>query len=350
MSGFPLAITATGMVTGVGLSAPASCAAIRCAIDNFQETRFMDSGGEWIMGCEVPLEQPWRGRTKLIKMAAAAIQECLSNSQQIEPQSIPLLLCLSEKERPGRVFEDDNQFFLDVQDELKLQFHPRSRVIVHGHVGVAVALKHARELIQELNLPQVLIAATDSLLVGSTLAYFEEKERLLSSQNSNGFIPGEGAAALLVTPVTANQGNLLILTGQGFGIEPAPIDSEEPLRAEGLTAAIRESLEDAGCEMSDLEFRITDISGDQYYFKEASLALLRTLHKPKEEFDIWHPADCTGETGAVMGLVMITVLKAACEKAYTKGHRILAHLGNEDGKRSSMIFIWRANRGISNGQ
>ncbi|MEI2767174.1 MAG: hypothetical protein V9E86_01415 [Nitrosomonas sp.] len=240
MSSFPLAITATGMVTGVGLSAPASCAAIRCAIDNFQETRFMDSGGEWIMGCEVPLEQPWRGRTKLIKMATAAIQECLSGDQKIVPEATPLLLCLSEKERSGRVFDDDNQFFLDLQEELQLQFHPKSRVIAQGHVSIAIALKHARELIQELKVSHVLIAATDSLLVGPTLAYFEDRERLLTSQNSNGFIPGEGAAALVVEPVTANLRSQLVCVGLGFGVELAHIDSDEPLRADGLTAAIKD--------------------------------------------------------------------------------------------------------------
>jgi 3-oxoacyl-[acyl-carrier-protein] synthase-1 len=342
MSGFPLAITATGMVTGVGLCAPASCAAIRCAIDNFQETRFMDSGGEWIMGCEVPLEQPWRGRTKLIKMATAAIQECLSGDQKIVPKATPLLLCLSEKDRPGRVFEDDNQFFLDLQEELQLQFHPKSRIIAQGHVSIAVALKHARELIQELKVSHVLIAATDSLLVGPTLAYFEDKERLLTSQNSNGFIPGEGAAALLVEPVTANQGNRLVCTGLWFGVEAAHIDSEEPLRADGLTAAIRESLIDAGHGESLLEFKITDIAGEQYHFKEASLAFSRLDRTKRQEFDIWHPADCVGEMGAVIGLVMIAVLKAACEKAYTKGNHILAHVGNDDGKRSSMIFAWQS--------
>ena len=96
MSGFPLAITGVGMVSGVGLSAAASCAAIRCAIDNFQETRFMDNGGEWIMGCEVPLEKPWRGKTKLIKMAAAAIRECLEGNKKIKPEYTPMLLCVSE--------------------------------------------------------------------------------------------------------------------------------------------------------------------------------------------------------------------------------------------------------------
>lgn len=341
MTGFPIAITATGMVTGVGLNAPASCAAIRCALDNFQETRFMDSGGEWIMGCEVPLEQPWRGKTKLIKMAAAAINECLANNKQIKPKDTPLFLCLSEHERKGRVIDDDNQFFLDLQTELGMEFHEQSRVIARGHVAVAVALKHARELLQERKVKQVLIAATDSLLVAPTLAHYEQNERLLTSQNSNGFIPGEAGAALMVEAVHAKPEPQLICHGLGFGVEIAHVESEEPLRADGLTAAIKESLGNAGCGESILQFKITDISGEQYHFKESSLAFSRVDRTKREEFDIWHPAECVGAVGAAIGCVMISVLKAACENDYSKGNYILAHLGNDDGKRSSLIFGWQ---------
>ncbi len=340
MSGFPLAITSVGMVTGVGLSAPASCAAIRAAIDNFQETRFMDSGGEWIMGCEVPLEQPWRGKTKLIKMAVMAIRECLQDNSQLNPKTTPLLLCLSEHERKGRVIDNDNQFFLDLQEELQLQFHEKSRIIAHGHAAVGVAMKHARRLIQEFNCSHILIAATDSLLVGATLAHFEEHERLLTSNHSNGFIPGEAGAALIVEPYRG-QKNQLVCTGLGFGVEKAHVYSEEPLRADGLTAAIKEALFDAGHGESLLDFKITDISGEHYYFKEASLAFSRLDRTKRQEFDIWHPADCVGEVGSTLGLIMIGVLKAACEKAYSKGNHILAHLGDDDGKRSSMILSWQ---------
>lgn len=348
MRGLPLSITGTGMVTGVGLNATASCAAIRCAIDNFQETRFMDSGGEWIMGCEVPLEQPWRGKTKLIKMAAAAIRECLEGNEQINPESTPLLLCLSEHERKGRVINDDNQFFLDLQEELELEFHEKSCVIAKGHVAVAIALKHARNLIQELKVEHVLVVATDSLLVGPTLAHFEEYERLLTSNNSNGFIPGEAGAALVVEPFYAKQEYQLLCVGLGFGVEEAHVFSEEPLRGDGLSAAIRESLDDARSDMGDLDFRITDLSGEQYYFKEASLALLRLLRKRKEHFDIWHPADCIGEVGSVLAAVMLTVIKFACKKDYSKGSKVLAHLGNDDGKRSAMILVWHREN-VSNG-
>ncbi len=342
MSDFPLAITGTGLVTGVGLNAKATCAAIRCAIDNFQETRFMDNGGEWIMGCEVPMEQPWRGKTKLLKMAAAAIKECLDNNKQIVPKATPLLLCLSEHERKGRVIDDDNQFFLDLQNELSLEFHEKSRVIPRGHVAVAVALKHARQLLQETNIKHVLIAATDSLLVWPSLSHYQENERLLTSQNSNGFIPGEAGAALVVEPIYAKPEHQLICHGLGFGVEKAHVDSEEPLKADGLASAIKDSLSDAGCDESILDFKITDIAGEQYHFKEASLAFSRiNRSNERKEFDIWHPADCVGEVGSAVGIVMIAILKSACENDYSKGNHILAHLGNDDGKRAAMILAWQ---------
>ena len=91
----PVSVLASGMVTAVGLNSPATCAAIRCAIDNFSETRFMDRGGEWIIGGQVPLEQPWRGLPKLVHMAVPAIQECLAHVGDVRPRQIPLLLCVA---------------------------------------------------------------------------------------------------------------------------------------------------------------------------------------------------------------------------------------------------------------
>jgi len=338
VSVLPLAITNYGLVTGVGLDAPSSCAAIRCAIDNFQETRFIDSGGEWITGCEVPLEQPWRGRTKLIKMLSLALNECLVQDEAVRPEQTPLLLCLAEPERVGRVIDDDHQFFHDLCEALGCEFHPKSRVIAQGHVAFATALLRARHLIQEEKVPQVLVTGADGFLVAATLAAYEGQERLLTSENSNGFIPGEAAFAILVRRVRKNDEPCLLCAGIGFGVEKATIVSEEPLRADGLVHAFEASLSEAGCDMGDLDFRITDISGEQYHFKEASLALSRTLRKRKKEFDIWHPADCVGEVGAAMGGVMVAVIDAACRKGYSKGDQILFHLGNDDGKRVAIVF------------
>lgn len=342
MAALALAVIASGMVSGVGLSAPASCAAIRSAIDNFQETRFMDSGGEWIIASEVPLEQPWRGLSKHVKMLAMAVTECLEQHPAVKPERLPLLLCVAETKRPGRLQGLDDRLFNDLQDELQLRFDTEhSSIIAHGRVAGAVALRQARRLLIEHRVPAVLIAGVDSFLVGPTLADFEERDRLQTSVHSNGFIPGEAACAVLVTLPPRGDQPQLLCRGMGFAVEKAPIESGQPLRAAGLSQAFKAALTDAGCAMHDLDFRITDISGEQYYFKEASLALSRTLRQRKEEFDIWHPADCIGEVGAAIGPAMLTVLLAACRKGYTLSNHILCHCGDDDGKRAALVMSYQ---------
>ncbi|RKT46296.1 hypothetical protein [Thiocapsa rosea] len=339
MPGQPIAIKSTGLVTSVGLSAPAACAAIRAKISNPTETRFMGSDGEWIMAHQVPLEQPWRGRTKLAKMAAMAISECLDGVPSEDWGSIPLLLCVAEHERPGRLEGIDDQLFLDIENELGSAFAPESVHIAAGRVSVAVALSQARKLIYANSKPRVLLAATDSLLTWSTLSAFEQENRILTPGNSNGFLPGEGAGALLVG--RPDHGAEMLCTGIGFGVEKAHIDSGAPLRAEGLATAIRCALGDAGCEMHDLDFRITDLSGEQYYFKEAAIALSRIIRQRKQVFDIWHPAECIGEAGAAAGIAVLTVANAAFHKAYAAGPRILAHYANDSGERSANVLSFR---------
>ena len=340
MSAAPIAIRKTGLVTSVGQTAPAACAAVRAKIANPTETRFIDSSGEWIMAHQVTMEQPWRGLTKLTKMAAMAIGEAMEGIERKAWKDVPLLLCVAERDRPGRMQGLDDQLFIDVQAELGASFHQRSAVVSEGRIGVAVALALARTLIHEHGIEPVLIAATDSLLSWPTLSHYEREQRLLSSTNSNGFMPGEGAGALLVARPVGSQE--LIVSGLGFGFEKAHINAEEPLRAEGLSQAIKAALADAAIQMHDLDYRITDVSGEQYYFKEAALALSRTLRKRKEEFDIWHPAECTGEPGALSGISVVAVADGACRKAYTKGQAILAHMAADAGQRAAMTFQWRA--------
>jgi 3-oxoacyl-[acyl-carrier-protein] synthase I len=338
-SGSPMVILKTGLVTSVGLTAPSSCAAIRAKLSNPSETRFIDSGGEWIMAHQVTLEQPWRGLAKLAKMAAMAIEEALADVPKDEWIHVPLLLCVAEPERPGRLDGLDDRLFADIQADLGAKFAPQSAIVAHGRVGVAVALAHARKLLAG-GCTRVLVAATDSLLTWPTLSHYECEDRLLTARNSNGFMPGEGAGALLVGASEGEAGEL-VCTGIGFGREAAHIDSGEPLRAEGLSLAIKAALADAGCAMHDMDFRITDLSGEQYYFREVALALSRTMRHLKEEFDVWHPAECTGEQGAAAGMAVVALADAACRKAFTKGPNILAHMTNDAGQRAALSLQFR---------
>lgn len=345
----PIAILASGMVTGVGLSAPASCAAIRCGIDNFTETRFMDNGGEWIIGSQVPLERPWRGMSKLVHMAVPAIRECLAQTDGARTETIPLLLCVAEEERPGRMPGLNDALFLAIQDELGMRFHPGSGTIPRGHVAGALAMIEARRLLYEERARYCIIAGVDSLLVASTLAAYQEQNRLLTSNNSNGFIPGEAGCAVLVgLPGENSRGKEkeLLCLGIGAGHEEATLESEKPLRADGLVQAFRAAFAEAGCSIADVDYRITDANGEQYWFKEAALAVARTLRVRKELFEIWHPVDCIGEIGAAVGPCALGIALTAARKNYAPGANPLCHFGCDHGERLALVFSG-ANGGLN---
>jgi 3-oxoacyl-[acyl-carrier-protein] synthase-1 len=337
----PVAILASGMVTGVGRDAPSSCAAIRCAINNFTETRFMDAGGEWIIGSQVPLEKPWRGLSKLVHMAVPAIRECLAQATGVHPGKIPLLLCVAESQRPGRLQGLDEQLFQEIEAALGIHFHPGSGTIPRGHTAGALALIEARRLIYQEQVPYCIIAGADSMLVAGTLAAYEKENRLLTSNNSNGFIPGEAACAVLVGPPTSpsrKKQKALLCLGIGSGQEDATLASEKPLRADGLVQAFKAAFADANTTIADVDYRITDANGEQYWFKEAGLAVARTLRVTKVGFEIWHPVDCIGEIGAAIGPCAFGVALAALRKNYAVGRGPLCHFGGDDGERLALIF------------
>jgi 3-oxoacyl-[acyl-carrier-protein] synthase-1 len=335
--GQPIIVVDTGLVTSVGLSASAACAAIRAAITNHTETAFM-LGGAWIMGAQVPLATKVRGLGKLAQMLAMSIEECLSGGGLPQPGTLPLLLCVAERGRPGRLQGLDDELLGEVSRLTGVEFHPEfSGVIARGRVGVAVALAEARRLLYQRACPQVLVAAADSLLVAETVGALHAEDRLLSPRNSDGFVPGEAAGALLLSSGPTSGPHLACL-GIGFGREPSASDPDVPLRADGLTQAIQQGLADAGCALHDLDFRITDNSGEQYYFKEATLALSRTLRQRKETFDIWHPADCIGEVGAAIGAAMISVALMAGRKRYGPGSGVLWHVSSDTGERAAAVL------------
>ncbi len=87
-----ICIVSSGMVSAVGFDAPSSCAAIRCAIDNFQETCFLDRARQWLLGATVSLDEPCQGRTKLVRMAARAIGEAMQQLEGVDSTQVPLLL------------------------------------------------------------------------------------------------------------------------------------------------------------------------------------------------------------------------------------------------------------------
>lgn len=323
-----------GLVTSVGMTTASSCAAIRAKLSNPSETRCVDSNDEWIMAHQVPFGHPFRGLAKLTKMAVKAIEECLATISPFNWSQLPVLICIAEKDRPKRTPFIDELLLKNIANEFGIQFSLESKLISHGRTSVAAALMHARDLIYRQRVECVLIVATDSLVTRHTITHYEQEDRLVTSSNSNGFIPGEGACALLISKPTGQRE--LICRGIGFGMEAAHINSGAPLRGDGLVHAHIAALTESGLSMDDVDYRITDVGGEHYYFKEAHLAFAR-LRRRNGSPEFWQPAECIGTSGAALGGSCLAVAHAAVQRGYAPGRTVLLHFSDDDGRRASVI-------------
>ncbi|MGB8813287.1 MAG: 3-oxoacyl-ACP synthase [Paracoccaceae bacterium] len=335
-----LHIKAAGMVTAVGLDAASACAAMRARLDGFGETRFLGAQGGWLVGAPVPLPRNWIGQMRMARLLAGAISEVFRKVPAAEGNAT-LILCLAEETRPGRPVPDPEPLLRLLSEIVGLAPDTKTRVVAHGRPSGFVALQQARRLITEGAAQNVLIAGVDSYLTTLTVAHYLESARILGPGNANGFIPGEAAAAILCT---AGEGPLC-LTGLGLAREEAFIYNDMgtdgdplPLRGDGMTNAYAQAFDAAGIEMRQLGYRISDLIGESYFFKQTALASIRLLRGRHDFQGLWSPAESVGNIGAAAVPLMIGMALAAAAKGYHGGDPVLIEASGDDGACGAALF------------
>lgn len=333
-------ISAIGMVTAVGLDAPSSCAAMRAKLDGFQETRFMGAGGNWLVGAPVQMPRNWIGEKRLAHMAAAAVTEVFATRPEARGTT-DVILCLAEESRKGSLTPDPARLARRIGEIVDLDPTTKTRAIAHGRPSGFVALGTARKMIDRGDAQNVLIVGVDSYLSTRAVAHYLSDERLLVDGNANGFIPGEAAGAVLCT----KQGKgSLSLTGLGLTREKASIYNADdlPLRGDGMTDAYAHAFKEGGIDMAELGYRISDLIGEQYWFKQTALASLRLLRGRHDFQDLWSPAESLGNVGAAVVPIMVGMAFTAAQKGYAAGNPTLLEASADDGACGAGLFEARA--------
>lgn len=329
-----LDILSVGMVNAVGLDAPSACSAMRAGIDGFVETQFLAGGDEFLIGAPVLLPRNWVGEKRMAHLLGAAINEAFESVPSAR-RNTTLILCVAEEIRPGRPLHDYASLLRRLADIVEEPMS-KARIIAHGRPSGHVALDQARRLLSE-GAAYVMIAGVDSYLTPSAVAHFSSEKRLLTTRNPNGFIPGEGAAAVLCSH--AGEGSLTLF-GVGLAREAAYIYNPQdiPLRGEGMISAYRTALSEANAEMHQVAYRIADLIGEQYWFKQSTLAVSRVTRIVREFMDIWSPAECLGNVGAAVTPTMIGMAFTAMQKNYAPGTSVLVEASSDLGACATAIF------------
>jgi 3-oxoacyl-[acyl-carrier-protein] synthase-1 len=368
-----VAITGIGAVTPVGLSAPASCAALRAsiarlgpvastAVDAPEGEIRPATGGrvplEWFFGgpkledwpgherfkLTLPPPLEWlvqNGPGRLIEMAVPAAHEawghrCVSGAPG---NNWGLFLGLAEGE-PDQ----------EVSTALIASFpgwRPAAvETVCRGRAAALSALRQAEKRVSAGELEGALVGGVDSLIRPGVFEMLEAAGIAKNADtNPHGVVPGE-AAAFLKLEVRAHDQRAAGLDGTALAEEPTA-GTETPNQGLGLTAAIR-GLRKEASSLNARPLVICDLNGDRYRALEWSYALIRALGDlPFAEGvslanEFWHPADCIGDVGAASGALNAVWAVESLRKGYAGTPQVMIW-GASDGKLRAAALVSGAN-------
>jgi 3-oxoacyl-[acyl-carrier-protein] synthase-1 len=336
--GYPVHVEAVGMACPVGLTATLACAAIRAGIDRRMEMDYLDNDGEPIVGSHLDSlgwERTRRERWSIL--LAYALRDLCRNHGLGLIERTPMVLVVPAD---SNGYQPTNaEIAVDLAARLQIQIDPRQvEVVFADSYGAFWAIAAARQRLVAASQSdaRVLVAAADSLIEARVLLRLARARRLITKENSDGVIPGEAAACVLLG-TSAKVGHASIV-GMGFGNEPGRLDNDVPLRGEGIADAARQALSEAGLAMHDLHFRLSDASGEAYWFKEQVLVISKLLRRNMDEFPLWLAAARLGDVGCAASLCNLLTAVAAWRRGYAPGPRAIAYASAGNGDRAALVL------------
>lgn len=337
-------LTSTGMICSVGATSASACAAMRAGIAMLEELPYLDNQGEPILGAVAPgHSRGQKTKERLIELLSLALSDLHGKIPEIDVAQVPLLVGLAEPDRPGGVGDLIDMIVPEVEARLGVVFHPDySRVIARSHTAGFDGLLLSRKLMRRFpEIESCIVCAVDSYINPQSLLWLDEHWRLKNKMNSDGVIPGEAAAAMLVSrnpPTTQAVG--VEVSGLGFAHEDAAVLSDEPNLALGLTKATTMALAEARMGFHEIDFRVTDAAGEAYAFKEQSLVECRLMrvHRGEVVVPIWHCAEFIGDVGAAASVAGFVITHEAFAKGYAPGFRAICYGSAVPGRRGAAVL------------
>ncbi|UXH80623.1 hypothetical protein [Roseateles amylovorans] len=345
-----LVVESAGLCCSVGATLASAAHAVRARVDHFQRSEFRDSTGLPVVVARLKVDNDLWGPRRLAQWIHASVEDCLQGAQQRHQVSdLPLFWLGPEPARRGANPGWYRAAYEHAQTLMGGSFHPDSKLFALGKAGLPALLTHAEQWLSANPGRAALVLGADTLLESADIGQYLRAQRLLVGENSDGFIPGEAAATLLLRPqlpAPVGQTRLHVL-GWGAGQEPGRSDGSVPTRSVGLTDALRAAMERSGLAFEQIGFRFSDQNGEAWFAKEAASALARVTPVGGHKLPVQTLADCIGEVGAATGPAMLAYLHALSpalgRPPYAPAMTGLLHCACDGDLRAAAVVAFRAN-------
>jgi uncharacterized protein (TIGR02270 family) len=309
-------ITGIGLATSLGLSAPSSLAAIRGGIANFSEHETVmvngDKYGTELCGARIArlpeniVSWSVSCADRAVALLAPALRECTDGISRDMLESAHWRIC-------NRIEPEHGNF----TDKLKAKLHDMP-IPAMQYDDVASALGRClffEDIIQAVadlhngSCQMALVGCVDSLCVTTVLDRLCEANRLKSGTNPEGFVAGEAAGVILLELEShARRRNATVhayITAWGRDFEEHPLTGTKPSKGKGLSNAFREAFAQLPGKGEEIDMVIADLNGECARAYEWGYTAGRIFPIDDKVRELKHPADCTGDCGAAMGMVLL---------------------------------------------
>ena len=305
-------VIGTGMITPVGSDAVMTAAVVAAEVSAVRETEILNKSLMPIKMAQVPdgalpaineklkddKKLPER-QHRLLRLAAAALVQLTD----LLPagQTLPLYLSLPEA-LPNHTAPLHGNFIEQLTLQTGIPLNTADSLIADiGRAGSFYAIEQAMQYFEQTGNDYVLIGGVDTYRDLSLLTRLDAEDRLNVQGVVDGFIPGEGAAFLLLASERVNTDHIahpVRLYQPGTAQESGHLYNDAPYRGDGLADAVREALQQAA--PAKVQSVWTGMTYESYGAKEFGVALTRNSTAFAETLDIQHPVDSLGDMGCAM--------------------------------------------------
>jgi len=339
----PLAIRGMGAVTAVGDNLALSVASIYTHAQRFEVLEVTADDGRRVVGAMAPLGAEIQGAERLRLLALLALRECGAplGSDPV-PVPVPLIVCAPALATLGR----DAGWLLQrvIADSALPLDAGASAVLELGRDGTPQALALARRLVSSRAWPACVVLAVDSLVLPARLAPELAAGRVAGTRNPTGFVPGEAAAALLLTARAApGPAAAAVIAGTGHSGGRSVL-----LTAAALAQATQRALGAARVSAAALAAVCHDGPGDWPQLEEVALADGRWPLWAAPQAQRLLPAISTGEVGAAAGVLSLAVLAFLIDKGVLSGPSLALFAGSGP-TRAAAVLVPPASVGAGGG-
>jgi len=324
-----LAIEAMGAITAVGDNLPLSVASIYTSGRRCQALPALGADGRPVIGAPAMIGDDVRGVDRLRVLALMALQECLGDPLEAQP-ALPVVVCTPVLQP----FRRDASWFLQrLVDDADLMLDPAgSRIIAGGRGTVLDALALAEQRLSSQEWPACFVLGVDSLVVPARLAGEVVAGRVAGPGNATGFIPGEAAAAVLLS-LRADAGSAATITGVGRCDGGAPFNTAAAVLAD----AAERALANAGVAATALAAICHDGAGDWAQLEEMAVADARPPLSLVPQAQRFVPSISTGEVGAAAGVLSLAIVALLLSKGVLQ-RPSLAIFASDGPARSAAVL------------